>query len=131
MGATVARESHWGRLLRSLHLSSTQSNRSRWRDRTGWSTHAARPTDDLKKTVSDAELANLRWLTNLSYLDLDGTRVSDAVMAHLEGLTKLSYLNLRGTQVSDAGLAQSEEADHTLRPRSSRHASCRRGAPRT
>jgi internalin A len=56
--------------------------------------------------MSDAELAPLQALNNLSFLDLSGTPVTDAALAHVLGLTKtkLQYLNLSGTRVSDAGL---------------------------
>jgi hypothetical protein len=69
--------------------------------------------------VTDAGLAHLKGLTNLSYLrigdsyqDCDGTvvlqgaaRVGDAGMSSLKGLTKLTLLDLNGTEVSDVGLA--------------------------
>ena len=62
------------------------------------------PTD-----ASDAELARLRGLGNLSSLNIRGTRVSDVGMTHLKGLTNLRTLNLSGTQVTDAGLVHLKE----------------------
>ena len=68
--------------------------------------------------VTDAGLAHLKGLTNLSSLNIGdreedytgnitllGTaHVTDAGMPYLKGLTKLSLLDLNGTKVSDAGL---------------------------
>jgi len=54
--------------------------------------------------VGDAGLAHLQTLTNLTLLNLNATQVTDAGLAHLKPLTKLTYLNLAGTQISDAGL---------------------------
>ena len=47
---------------------------------------------------------HLEGLTNLSTLDLDGTRVGNAGFVYLRGLSKLSALDLNNTQVRDAGL---------------------------
>jgi internalin A len=72
--------------------------------------------------VTDAGLAHLKGLTNLSslnigdrYFDCAGTinllgtaRVTDAGMPYLKGLTKLVFLDLDGTKVSDAGLVHLE-----------------------
>jgi len=60
--------------------------------------------DDFRCT--DEELAHLKWLTDLSELDLHSTSVSDAGLAHIERLIKLERLELRGTPVTDAGLAR-------------------------
>jgi internalin A len=68
--------------------------------------------------VTDAGLAHLKGLTNLSSLNIGdrtgdctgnitllGTaHVTDAGMPYLKGLTKLTLLDLNGTKVSDAGL---------------------------
>ncbi|HEY7314984.1 MAG TPA: protein kinase [Gemmataceae bacterium] len=54
--------------------------------------------------VEDVGLDHLKGLTNLAYLDLDGTVVTDAGVERLKGLTHLTYLDLGGTRVSDAGL---------------------------
>ncbi len=86
---------------------------------------------DLRNTgVSDDGLANLRGLTNLRMLFVDGTQISDVGLEHLRestdvwglslaqtlvtdkglehltGLTNLELLLLDGTLVSDAGLEQ-------------------------
>ncbi len=55
-------------------------------------------------SFSDAGMADLNKLTELTSLDLRGTKVTDAGLVHLAGLTKISVLNLDDTQVSDAGL---------------------------
>jgi len=55
--------------------------------------------------VTDAGLAHLAGLTNLTMLTLAATSVTDAGLAHLAGLTNLTILNLRSTGVTDAGLA--------------------------
>src|SRR5258708_1260876 len=54
--------------------------------------------------VTDAELVNLKGLTELTLLSLDGTWVSDTGLEHLQGLTRLKSLSLCNTQVTDAGL---------------------------
>lgn len=64
----------------------------RWLDLTGTS-------------VSDAGLAHVAAMKNLTRLYLARTPVSDAGLAQLAGLTELQYLNLYGTPVTDAGLA--------------------------
>ena len=56
-------------------------------------------------SVTDAGLANLKGLTNLSASTSSGTSVTDAGLAHLKGLTNLSKLVLADTRVTDAGLA--------------------------
>ncbi len=53
---------------------------------------------------SDAAMAHLKGLLNLSELHLSGTRVTDAGLGHLNGLKKLAALSLGGTQITDAGL---------------------------
>lgn len=55
-------------------------------------------------TFDDDGLRELRELTGLVSLQLNGTQVTDAGLKHLEGLTSLNNLNLANTQVSDAGL---------------------------
>ena len=62
------------------------------------------------RDVTDAGLAHLKALTNLEVLGLDGTRISDPGLPYLTGLSNLRYLHLRGTAISDAGLAQLKEA---------------------
>jgi hypothetical protein len=58
----------------------------------------------VEPSFSDVGLAHLNKLTELTSVDLRGTKVTDAGLVHLEGLTKISVLNLDDTQVSDAGL---------------------------
>ena len=53
---------------------------------------------------TDAELVELMGLTNLSKLDLTATEVTDAGLAELQRLNKLSELVLMATRVTDAGL---------------------------
>jgi internalin A len=69
--------------------------------------------------VTDAGLAHLKGLSNLSYFKIgnrygdcsggthlqDAARVTDAGMPYLKGLNKLSLLDLNGTKVSDTGMA--------------------------
>ena len=126
MGAKVARGSHWNRLFRSRHICLAATGANRWSDRRGRASHPTRATAtrwrvrQRRRTstsegayqtpnlclsnVSDAGLAHLKGLTNLSLI-LGGTQVTDAGLAHLKGLTKLKLLQLSGTQVTDAGLA--------------------------
>ena len=64
-----------------------------------------RAVDLLGTKVTDADLAQLQWLTGLQELTLFSTQVTDAGLAHLHGLTELRELSLRHTQVTGAGLA--------------------------
>jgi hypothetical protein len=65
----------------------------------------------LEKTkITDKGLENLRGLTNLEYLNLYGTDVTDKGLANLEGLKKLKHLNLRQTKVTEAGAAKLKKA---------------------
>jgi len=54
----------------------------------------------------DEGLKHLAHLTNLEYLDLNGTQVSDEGLKHLIGLIRIEWLNLENTQVSDEGVAR-------------------------
>jgi hypothetical protein len=54
--------------------------------------------------TSDAGLAALAALKNLSTLHLEMSAITDEGMAHLAGLGSLQYLNVYGTGVTDAGL---------------------------
>lgn len=54
--------------------------------------------------TTDAMLQNLRPLSEIQTLDLDGTPIGDAGLAHLAGLTKLAELKLTDTQITGAGL---------------------------
>ena len=58
-------------------------------------------------SLTDAGLANLHALTDLSMLELGAFEVTDAGLTHLSGLTKLTHLNLRGTPATGcAGLGR-------------------------
>lgn len=57
-----------------------------------------------KSKVTDAGLASVGALPNLSRLHLENTAITDAGVAHLKG-AKLEYLNLYGTQITDASAA--------------------------
>ncbi len=60
---------------------------------------------DLARTqVTDAGLAHVAGMKNLTRLHLENTKVSDAGLEHLKALPNLEYLNLYGTQVTDAGI---------------------------
>ncbi len=58
-----------------------------------------------KRNITDAGLAHLVGLTNLTYLDLGKTQITDTVLVHLKDLTNLERLSLDETKVTDAGLA--------------------------
>jgi mono/diheme cytochrome c family protein len=58
--------------------------------------------------LKDADLANIKGLTNLNWLHLENTPITDAGLVHLKGLVNLNYLNLYGTAVTDAGLKELE-----------------------
>ncbi|HKR65960.1 MAG TPA: C45 family autoproteolytic acyltransferase/hydrolase, partial [Thermoanaerobaculia bacterium] len=60
----------------------------------------------LKATdVTDADLAILEKMTNLTSLGLAETKITDDGLKHLAKLKKLEILNLSGTNITDAGLA--------------------------
>ena len=59
--------------------------------------------------ISDAGLKHLSGIKSLTRLHLEKTQIGDAGLAHLKGLENLEYLNLYGTQVSDAGLDHLKE----------------------
>lgn len=62
---------------------------------------------DLARTqVTDAGLAHLAAMKNLTRVHLENTKITDAGLDHLKGLANLEYLNLYGTQVTDAGIAK-------------------------
>jgi hypothetical protein len=54
--------------------------------------------------VSDAGLAHLRELKNLTFFDLRNTQVTDAGLADLAGLDQLTALNLANTKVTARGI---------------------------
>jgi hypothetical protein len=55
--------------------------------------------------VTDAGLAHLRDVSELTFLELDGTPITDAGLRHLAGLPGLVWLQLEKAAVGDAGLA--------------------------
>jgi hypothetical protein len=67
-------------------------------------------TLDLSGThVSDAGLASLERQIQLTFLNLDQTKITDASLEHLKGLSNLQELSLVNTRVTDAGLAYLEK----------------------
>ena len=54
--------------------------------------------------VTDTGLKHLADIKSLTRLHLEKTQVGDVGLAHLKALENLEYLNLYGTQVTDAGL---------------------------
>jgi Leucine Rich repeats (2 copies) len=59
--------------------------------------------------VTDAQLAVLKDLTNLTRLHLENTKVTDKGLEQIKGLTNLEYLNLYGNVgITDAGLVNLE-----------------------
>jgi hypothetical protein len=60
--------------------------------------------DLARSNVTDAGLAPLAALENLSHVHLEQTSIGDNGLTHLAGLGRLEYVNLYGTQVTDAGL---------------------------
>ena len=56
--------------------------------------------------VTDAGMAKVAGLPNLTRLHLENTQITDASMAHIAKLQHLEYLNLFNTPVTDAGLKQ-------------------------
>ena len=69
-----------------------------------------RPLVDRLIGYTDAGLAHLKGLTNLTDLNLYRTQITDAGMVHLKGLTGLQGLDLYGTQVTEAGIAELQKA---------------------
>jgi len=59
--------------------------------------------------VTDAGLAQLSAMPNLTRLHLERTRIGDTGLARLAALNQLEYLNLYGTEITDAGLEQLQE----------------------
>ncbi len=54
--------------------------------------------------VTDAGLAQIAGLKNLTALHLEKTELGDGALAHLKGMPHLEYLNAYATKVTDAGL---------------------------
>ncbi len=62
---------------------------------------------DLARTqVTDAGMAHVGAMKNLTRLHLENTKITDAGLDHLKNLSELEYLNLYGTLVTDAGIAK-------------------------
>jgi internalin A len=61
-----------------------------------------------RPSVTDAGVAHLEGLSDLSWLGLPNTQVTNAGLAHIRGLTKLKGLGLANTHVSDLGLKHLE-----------------------
>ncbi len=59
--------------------------------------------------VTDADLVDLKGLTNLEWLDLCNTQITDASLVHLEGLIDLDWLGLAEAPITDAGLVHLRE----------------------
>jgi hypothetical protein len=83
--------------------------------------------------VTDAELEDLKGLTNPVYLHLSAAQVTDTGRAHLEGMTQPESLSFYSTHVTDAGVKKLQDAlpDHDCeglaRASGSLRASPRRG----
>jgi hypothetical protein len=61
--------------------------------------------EDATRDVDDAALENLRGITRLDALYLNGHPVTDAGLEHLTGHTRLKWLDLKGnTKVTEAGV---------------------------
>jgi hypothetical protein len=64
---------------------------------------------------TDAGLAPLAALKNLSVLHLERSAITDAGLAHVAGLQNLQYLNLYGTGITDEGLKHLAGLKHLRR----------------
>ncbi len=60
--------------------------------------------DLARSKVTDAGLAQIATMKNLTRLHLENTVITDAGIDQLKGLEQLEYLNLYGTAVTDAGV---------------------------
>ena len=56
--------------------------------------------------ITDAGLAQLASMPNLTRLHLERTHISDAGLSKVAALRQLEYLNLYGTEITDSGLDQ-------------------------
>ncbi len=63
---------------------------------------------------SDAGLANLKALSEIESLELDGSAITDAGLENLRGLSQLHFLCLASSNVTDAGL-ENIASSHRLR----------------
>ena len=59
-----------------------------------------------RNDVTDANLAHVRDLTRLEWLDATHTEVTDAGLANLQGLTRLRTLELTRTKVTPSGIVR-------------------------
>ena len=60
--------------------------------------------------MTDAGMADLKGLTNLQQLNLDGTQVTDAGLVHLKGMPQLQFLGLPNTKLTNAGIVELQQA---------------------
>ena len=56
--------------------------------------------------VTDAQIKQLKNLTNLAMIDLFGAKITDEGLSEIKDLKGLTYLNLGDTQVTDRGLKE-------------------------
>ena len=68
------------------------------------------PARKWKVGVGSATLANLRALTRLRVLSLEGTAIEDDGLEHIQELTQLRELYLFGSRVTDAGVKKLQQA---------------------
>ena len=54
--------------------------------------------------ITDAELAQVKGLTQLENLSIEDTQVTDAGLEHIKRLTQLHSLSLENAPITDAGL---------------------------
>lgn len=62
-----------------------------------------------RSKITDAGMATIGAMKNLTRLRLENTALTDAGVDALAGLAKLEYLNLYGTKITDAALAKLEK----------------------
>lgn len=60
--------------------------------------------------VTDDGLAHIRWPAGLSELDLSGTRITDAGLEHLKKIATLRSLVILDTRVTDAGVEELQKS---------------------
>ncbi|MFN0020189.1 MAG: leucine-rich repeat domain-containing protein [Pirellulaceae bacterium] len=58
----------------------------------------------LSPQATDSELAPMAALSELVWIDIDGTEAGDASLAYLAGLKKLQRMRIEDTNVTDAGM---------------------------
>jgi hypothetical protein len=59
---------------------------------------------ELPRDITDVGLKNLKALTTLQTLDVEGTKITDAGLDYLKVLVKLRKLRLARTSVTDQGV---------------------------